>query len=51
MMYSYKFTLARRGVVVTMDLGAKNLFLLEQHHWLSNPENIMWVQLTQPVWR
>ena len=35
MMYAYPFTLARRAVVATMDLSARNLHLLRTDHWLS----------------
>ena len=50
MMYSYKFSLARRAVVATMDLGAKHLPLLKSHHWLKNPENILLAELASPAW-
>ena len=43
------FTLARRAVVVTFDLSARNLHLLRSDHWLSDPKNIAPVWLTQPV--
>ena len=31
---SYPFAVARRAVVVTMDLSARNLHLLDTDHWL-----------------
>ena len=49
MIYAYSFTLARRAVVVTMDLSARNLHLLRSDHWLSNPKNIALEWLTAPV--
>ena len=50
MMYSYPFTLCRRGVVVTMDLSARNLNLLRKDHWLSNPLNCSALYLNEPAW-
>ena len=50
MMYSYPFTLCRRGVVVTMDLSAKNLNLFQTDHWLSNSQNCLVLRLTEPAW-
>ena len=50
MMYSYPFTLCRRAVIVTMDLSAKNLDLLETDHWLSDPKNVQVLKLTAPAW-
>ena len=50
MRYSYPFTLARRAVVVTMDLSAANLDLLESDHWLRDPQNITVLRLTAPAW-
>ena len=47
MMYSYKFTLARRAVVATFDLSAENLDALGSDHWLSNELNVMQLQLTE----
>ena len=49
MMYAYIFTLARRAVVVTMDLSAANLHLLEQHHWLSSEDNVIALRLQEDV--
>ena len=34
MVYSYKYTLARRAIVATFDLSAENLDLFESDHWL-----------------
>lgn len=50
MMYSYPFTLCRRGVVVTMDLSAKNLELFRTDHWLSNPMNCLVLRLSEPAY-
>ena len=47
MKFSYPFTLARRAVVVTMDLSAANLHLFETDHWLCNRKNIIVVKLTE----
>ena len=49
MMYSYPFTLCRRAVIVTMDLSAKNLDLLETDHWLSDRKNVKVLNLTAPA--
>ena len=51
MMYSYPFTLCRRGVVVTMDFSAKNLHMFQTDHWLSNPMNCLVLRLTEPAWK
>lgn len=37
--YSYKSTLANRGVFATMDLSAKNRDQLKSDHWLRNSKN------------
>ena len=50
MMYAYPYTLARRAVVVTMDLTAKNLHLVRSNHWLKDPRNVALVWLTGPAW-
>ena len=50
MRFSYPFTLARRAVVVTMDLSAANLELFATDHWLSDPKNIVLVRLMEPAW-
>ena len=50
MVYSYPFSLARRGVIATMDPSAKNLEALQTHHWLSDRRNVIWVDLTTPAW-
>ena len=50
MMYSYPFTLARRAVVATFDLSAKNLSWFRTHHWLSEPGNVIVLRLTSPSW-
>ena len=50
MKYAYHFTLARRAVVVTMDLSAANLELLQTDHWLSDQRNVIVFRLTEPAW-
>ena len=50
MVYSYPFTLARRAVVATMDLTAKNLHLLQTNDWLKDRRNVLTVRLTAPSW-
>lgn len=50
MRYAYPFTLARRAVVVTMDLSADNLHLLDSDHWLSNSKNVVVVRLSSSTW-
>ena len=49
MMYSYKYTLARRAVVATFDLSAKNLEMLESDHWLQSSRNILQLHLRESV--
>ena len=49
MMYAYPYTLARRAVVATMDLSARNLHLLETDHWLADRRNVEQVWLQAPV--
>jgi len=53
MMYAYRYTLARRAVVVTLDLSAANLgALVEEHpggvsdHWLTDERNliVLWLE-------
>ena len=46
---TYAFTLARRAVVATMDLSARNLHLLRTDHWLSNPQNVKLLWLIEPA--
>ena len=50
MIYAYSFTLCRRAVVITMDMSAANLHLLETDHWLSDSKNVQIVRLTAPAW-
>ena len=50
MVYSYPFTLARRAVVATMDLTAKNLHLLQTNHWLKDARNVCCLRLEEPAW-
>lgn len=46
-MYAYKYTLARRGIVATFDLSAKNLEQFEEDHWLSSELNIIVLRLQE----
>ncbi len=50
MMYSYEYTLCRRGVIATFDLSAKRLAHFATDHWLSNPQNVIVLRLTEPAW-
>jgi len=50
MVYSYPFTLARRAVVATADLTAKNLHLLQTNHWLKDARNVCCLRLQEPAW-
>ena len=47
--YAYPYTLCRRAVVATADLGAENLHLLTTDHWLSKPTNVLVLRLTAPT--
>ena len=49
MMYSYKYTLARRAVVATFDLSATRLDALTDDHWLQNPLNVIQLHLRESV--
>ena len=50
MVYSYPFSLARRGVVATIDLSARNLHMLRTDHWLADPSNTVQVWLKGRAW-
>ena len=49
MMYSYKYTLARRAVVATFDLSATRLDALTDDHWLQNLLNVIQLHLRESV--
>ena len=49
MVYSYKYTLARRAVIATFDLSAKNLDALSADHWLSCSLNVIQLRLHEGV--
>ena len=49
MIYSYKYTLARRAVIATFDLSAKNLRAFKADHWLKNPLNVIQLHLREAV--
>ena len=51
MVYSYPYTLARRAVVATLDLTAKNLHMLYTNHWLRDEKNVLCVRLDAPAWK
>lgn len=51
MIYSYPFTLCRRGVVATFDLAAKNLDALTTDHWLSDRRNVIVLHLTETAFQ
>ena len=48
--YSYKYTLVRRGIVATFDMSAYHLEAFETDHWLSNRKNIIQLNLTEQAW-
>ena len=50
MRFSSLYTLCRRAVVVTFDLSASNLHLLDTDHWLANEKNVIQLKLTSPAW-
>ena len=43
--YAYGFCLARRGIVATFDLGAKNLQAFDNDHWLQDRRNVIVLRL------
>ena len=45
MMYSYKYTLARRAVIATFDLSASHLEALSSDRWLQNPLSVVQLHL------
>ena len=47
MVYADVFTLFRRAVVETMAEAAKNLGLLESHHWLADRRNVLPFRLNE----
>ena len=49
-MYAYKYTLARRAIVATFDLSAKNLEQFEQDHWLSCDLNVIVLRLREKAY-
>ena len=50
MRFAYPYTLARRAVVLTMDLSAANIHMLTADHWLSEKRNVVLVRLRGPAW-
>ena len=49
MIYSNKYTLARRAVIATFDLSAKNLRAFKADHWLKSPLNVTQLHLRETV--
>ena len=39
--YAYDYSFARRAIVATLDLSAKNLSAFHNDHWLSNKLNVI----------
>ena len=50
MKHAYPFTVCRKAVIATMDTAAFNLELLATDPWLSDPRNILHLELTSPAW-
>ena len=50
-MYSYVYTLHKRGIVATFDMSARNLDALRTDHWLSNSKNIIQLFLEERAFR
>ena len=50
MKHAYPFTLCRKAVIATMDTAADNLELLSTDPWLSDPRNILQLELISPAW-
>jgi hypothetical protein len=50
MRFSSLYTLCRRAVVVTFDLSAANLHMLDTDHWLADEKNVIQLKLTAPAW-
>ena len=51
MRFAYPYTLARRAVVLTLDLSAANIHMLTSDHWLSEKKNVLVVRLEGPAWQ
>ena len=49
MMYSYKYTLARRAVIATFDLSASHLEALASDHWPQSPLSVAQLHLRESV--
>ena len=47
MKFSYPYSLARRAIVVTMDLSAENMHLLTSDDWLSDVRNVVQLRLSE----
>ena len=49
MMYSYKYTLARRAAIATFDLSASHLEALASDHWPQSPLSVVQLHLRESV--
>ena len=49
MIFSYNYILARRAVIATFDLSAKNLRAFKADHWLKSPLNVTQLHLRETV--
>ena len=49
MMYAYPITFARRAVIATLDLSAKNLAMFSTDHWLLDDRNVIKLRLDAPA--
>ena len=49
MIYSYKYTLARRVVIATFDLSANKLCAFQADRWLKNPLNVIQMHVCETV--
>ena len=49
-LYAFSYCLARRGVVATFDLSAKNLDAFRKDHWMSDVRNIIVLNLTEKAY-
>ena len=45
--YSYSYSMVKRGVVATFDLSAENLSKFQTDHWLSNKQNVLLLHLKE----
>ena len=50
MRFASLYTLSRKAVTATFDLGAANLRMFKTDHWLSNPKNVIMLHLAVEAW-